>query len=157
LVKMGYEDEWGMEDLLRDARKELAVAIKNPDHALFRDMNPAGQMQRLDFALMEYYSLDETRDRVLAGKIAIRMLLEDEYVIGEAAVVSLKALIESLQDMNAEELGGEDPSDVRSKLFQFRQSMSEVISLRQKRHKRDEFARMSYRSSNSGDFSMEFY
>jgi len=157
LVKMGYEDEWGIEELLHDAHKELLVALKHPGHTLFRHVSPAGQMQRLDFVLIEYYCQESTKDLDQASMVAIRMLIEDDYVIGEAALSSLKALIDSIQDASSEELEGEDPSDVRSKLFQCRQSISEVVSHQFSKDKRDEFARASFRMCNSGDVAMEFY
>jgi len=157
LVKMGYEDEWGIEELLHDAHKELLVALKHPGHTLFRHVSPAGQMQRLDFVLIEYYCQESTKDLDQASMVAIRMLIEDDYVIGEAALSSLKALIDSIQDASSEELGGEDFSDVQSELFQCRRHVSDVIALQFSRDKSTEFSRASYHACNSGDFCMEMF
>mmetsp|Transcript_4172 Transcript_4172/g.9427 ORF Transcript_4172/g.9427 Transcript_4172/m.9427 type:complete len:155 (+) Transcript_4172:2-466(+) len=154
---MGYEDEWGMEELLHDAHKELVAALGKPGHTLFCHLSPAGQMQRLDLALVEYYTQEATKDLEQAAKVAIRMLVEDDYVLGEAAQVSLKVLIDWIQDTQSEKLGGRDSSDVRSDLFQYRQRVSDVIALQFSRDKRSEFARASYRACNSGDFCMEMF
>mmetsp|Transcript_3276 Transcript_3276/g.7248 ORF Transcript_3276/g.7248 Transcript_3276/m.7248 type:complete len:240 (-) Transcript_3276:262-981(-) len=164
LMKMGYDDEWGIEELFEDARQELVSALKSPGHVLFRDLEPAGQMQRLDGALIEYYLLEASRrgeKNVLddecvrkAARVGIRMLMEDEYVIGEAGGLALKALIEVTSNATSEELG-DDPSDVRSQLFQYRQRIGETLSTSYAG--RDLVSRESTIWAQRGDFSMEVF
>lgn len=153
LVKLGFEDEWGLTELFVDAKKALTLALDEPAHPLFRHMEPAGQMQRLDLALMEYYLLPNSTQKDRAAKIAIRMLVEDDYLIGEAATVAIKAVI----DGGLDDLGdyGEDRSDIQSKLYSYRHSVTEAMSLHNS--KRDALKSASYHSCNSGDFLMEFF
>ena len=153
LLKLGYEDEWGLDELFADARKVLVQALDDSTHALFRDMAPAGQMQRFDSALIEYYS--HNGDTMEAARVAIRMLIEDEYVIGETALIALKALTDSVKNMSSEDLNGEDPSDVQSKLYSYRSMVSEAVSLQFS--KKDEIRRASYNSCNAGDVLMECF
>uniref|UniRef100_A0A7S1DCC6 Uncharacterized protein n=1 Tax=Cyclophora tenuis TaxID=216820 RepID=A0A7S1DCC6_CYCTE len=162
LIKLGCceEDEWGLEELFEDARVALMGALDEPKHALFVQMEPAGQMQRLDFALIDYLLTTSplaptSSQEEEAARIAIRMLVEDEYVIGEAGSVALKALIDRVKGMSADELGGEDPSDVQAKLFQYRHKVTEAISLQFS--KSEELRRASYYACNAGDFTMEFF
>lgn len=155
LIELGYEDEWGVNELLVDASNELNAALKRPDDVLFRDLEPAAQMQRLDAALIRYYRLSEEKDREKAAEIAIRMLTEDEYVVGEAGMYAVKALIEFVADAKSENLNGEDPSNVRSALFQFRRQIADVMALT--RNSRDVVGRESFRQSNIGDISMEIF
>lgn len=155
LVKLGYEDEWGLDELLADARKALVEALRTPHHPLFRHMEPAGQMQKLDFCLIEYYSLPATANPELAAQIAIRMLVEDEYVIGEAATAALKAVADGVKSWTADDLGGEDTSDLKSKLFQYKYGVVETMSLQFS--KKDGLRRASYHACNSGDLAMEVF
>lgn len=236
LMKMGYDDEWGIDELLDEAQSTLLSAFRirnNNRHAmesdLFRDLEPAGQMQRLEGVWIEYYGLMSRRrggddplseaersstktssdhggalcDTVAAYKAAsfgIRMLVEDDYVIGDAALLALRALgdvlssssstttaslanttrtddddderqeeedyshneqqqqhgfVTSNNNSNALPLleGGEDPSDVRSKLFRYRHEISEALALSYTG--RDILSRESFTAANLGDFSME--
>ena len=101
LLHMGYEDEWGIEELFVDARKTLSKSLGDPKgrrHGLFRNVEPAGQMQRLDMSLMEYYCMEPYADSKEASRIAIRMLIEDDYVMGEAAVLAIQTLLDGLDD-----------------------------------------------------------
>ena len=174
LMKMGYEDYWDIDELFDGAREALMSALKTPDHILFREIEPAGQMQRLDGALIEHYLMlstqqdepdDDYEDEVSgyrlapeesierASEIAIRMMVEDDYVIGEAAMLALKALTDKTLKATANDLGGTDPSDVRSALFQYRHRISEAMSLSYAG--KDLMSRECFVAANLGDISME--
>ena len=155
LMKLGYEDPWGIEELFDEARSELQSAMRTADHPLFSDMDPAGQMQRLDGALIEYHLYmagkeDEADHLEKASLIGIRMLVEDDYVIGEAALLALRALLDS-----GLEAKGLDASDVRSELFHCRHRISEMLSLSYSG--KDLVSRECFHASNVGDFSMEVF
>ena len=166
LLKMGYEDEWGLEEIFAEAHKELMTALDQPMHSLFRDMEPSGQMQRLDYALIDYYrhvaeeSHDEKRSRnakTMAARVAIRMLIEDEYLIADVAKLALKTIIDFI-DAHRErrEMFGVDPSDLKSEIFRYRHQISEAMSLQFSRNaKNDVIARETFLLSNLGDVSME--
>ena len=162
LMKAGYEDEWGIEELFDGARAALEAALQCPNHTLFRDLEPAGQMQRLDSALIEYYLLGASRESAnrkeytrKAAVVASRMMFEDDYVIGDASLLALKALLDQTHLATVEELGGDDPSDVRSSLFQYRQRITEAISLSYEG--KDLISHESFAAANIGDFSMEAF
>lgn len=163
LMKMGYPDPWGIEDLFEEARSELISALNTAEHPLFDHLNPAGQMQRLDSALVDYHNLkaEKSKDeekRVFhvrkGAEIAVRMLIEDDYVIGKASMRALKALIDCTMITPESDLG-EDPSDVRSKLFQYRHRIGEQLSLLYS--SRDVVSRECFNACNIGDFSMEVF
>lgn len=155
LLEMGYEDDWGVEDLFDEAISELKRGLKSPIDDLFRDFGAAAQMQRLDSELILYYKLSGTKDKNKAAAISIRMLMEDEYILREAGVSAVNALIEYVGDATAEDLGGEDPSDVRSSLFQFRRVITDAASI--SRFGKNVLSRESLRMSNMGDISMEMF
>lgn len=153
LMRIGYPDEWGMEDLLMEARKELMSALQQQArHPMFRDIEPVGQMQRLEHAFIEYYRLTDQTDK--AVEFAIRMLFEDEYLIQDAALSALKALTDGLCNMGGS-LKGDDVSDIRSMLFQYRQMVAEQLNLSCVRG--DFVRRQTFLQSHKGDFKMEFY
>jgi len=156
LMKMGYVDEWGLEELFKEARVELVLALRDENHVLFRDLKPAGQMQRLDLARMEYYRL--TRQHKKAGEVGIRMLMEDEYVIAEAASLAIKCVIDVMKqcDMESKDLGGMDPSDLKSILFRYRNKIGNDLSNTRQIGK-NLVRRTSFFESQSGHFAMECY
>ncbi|KAI2498817.1 hypothetical protein MHU86_15670 [Fragilaria crotonensis] len=158
LIALGYPDEWGIEELFEDAQKELAAAFLDPGHALFRNIQAAGQMQRLDAALIEHYLLRKDNER--AALVAIRMLFEDEFVSADAAIWALKGLAKYVLLMREEDLCGEDPSDIQSKLFQYRQRISEVLVSSSECVKTDGkriMMKESAKQTKHGDVSMEFF
>ena len=165
LMRMGYDDEWGIDELLDGARVALVSALSSPEHTLFRDLEPAGQMQRLDSAMVEYYLLlankegdAESRLEIVtkAASFGVRMLYKDDYVIGDAAaLLALKAHIDKTMACSSDDLGDEDPSDVRTTLFQYRQMISESIALSY--GGKDLISREAFIAANIGDFSMEAF
>jgi len=187
LMRMGYEDEWGLEDLFHDAQSELSRALGHPAQSMFVDIAPAGQMQRLEYAHIEYFRMkseksdnDNDNDEALsssddktrsnkrrAAQIAIRMLMEDDYVIGPAAMSALKAVIDcvgqdAIIELDNKKTGDDDGggpmdvSDSRTKLFQYRQMIGEALSL-QYSEKGDMIRREAFKASNMGDFNMESF
>ena len=78
---------------------------------MFRDIGLSGQTQRLDYASIDYQlfvaSTNEKKASVSktnAAKVAIRMLMEDEYLIADAARLALKALVEYMSIEGDEKL-----------------------------------------------------
>ena len=126
IVDMGYDDDWGINELLDDGRELLNKTLENPDGTtMFREIEPAGQMQRLDGCYIRYYThVGRLEDSAI---VAVRMLKQDEYVIGKKALLAIKALIDYLPHMSVEDTGV-DPSDVSSSLFQFRRIISDGLS-----------------------------
>ena len=211
LSKMGYEDEWGIDELLEGARQALVTALQSHDanddnddhhqhhhHALFRDLEPAAQMQRLDSVLIEYYLLLASREEEddkddeygypppkqcveKAAEVAVRMLFEDDYVIADAALLAIKALMEWTHLMSSnssnhddktdndnddktdkkhdkeesEVLGGEDPTTVMASLLHYQRMISDTVALSYSTM--DTISRESSAAANIGDFAMEAF
>jgi len=163
LMKMGYEDIWGIEDLFDDASAELEKALGSPNHDLFRELDAPGQMQRLDAALVDYHLLmseNEAEDKKdshirVAGQVAVRMMIEDEYLIGECGLMAVKALVATTMICGKEHYGGEDPSDIRSSLFNYRHVITETLSLSYSSS--DLVAREYLNACTIGDFAMESF
>ena len=168
LLKLGYDDSWGIDDLFEEARAELLSALEtysHEGHPLFDELDPAGQMQRLDSTLIDYHlymaeqapseNQDEKWEHIRkSAEIAVRMMIEDDYVIGEAAMLALKALIEYTHVASQDDLK-EDPSDVRSTLFQYRHHIGEILSMSNSSH--DILGRERLNACNAGDFSLEVF
>eukprot|EP00957_Ditylum_brightwellii_P128846 9829102-Ditylum_brightwellii.AAC.1 len=92
LLKLSYPDDWNLEELLDDALTLIKSVINNPSNDLFLNLGPAGRMQQLDCQMINYInatggSSDE------AAKIAIRMLVEDEYILSDAYITAVGAMI----------------------------------------------------------------
>jgi hypothetical protein len=101
LLQLGYEDIWDIDEIFSEAMEEINRAIPNPDDCLFKTLSPAGQMQRLDAALITYFGMEKTKNTLLAAQIAIRMLQDDEYVIRDAALRAVNALIEYTDELKS--------------------------------------------------------
>ena len=126
LAVLGYDDTWGIEELLDEARAFLNNALKEPSKtALFRELEPAGQMQRLDGLTIRYYTHVGKKEE--AALVAIRMLQEDEYVVGKKALLAVKAVIDYLPEMDLSDIS-QNASDLSSSLFQYRRIISEELS-----------------------------
>ena len=167
LMKMGYEDPWGIDELFDEARMELTSALDTPDHPLFDHLAQAGQIQRLDGALIDYHlfmasrrKTDEQKRRhvMMGAEIATRMMIEDDYVIADSAMLALKALVDATHisdDERLDDYGGMDVSDVRSALFQYRHQIGEVLSLSYAT--KSLLDREAFNASNVGDFNLEVF
>ena len=69
LLRDGHKDEWDINELFVGAQRALQSALANPqDHVLFQDLEPAGQMQRLEGVLIEYHLLMASRADKNKGK-----------------------------------------------------------------------------------------
>lgn len=103
LAEFGYSpEELFLEDLINDIYQDLQIAVKNPSHELFRGTTVAERLQKFDFELMKYFSQTKD-DKVNAARVAIRLLVEDEYVfddIEQEATKMLLAYLESADDDN---------------------------------------------------------
>lgn len=197
LMKLGCDIEpWDMDELLANARSELVSALGTTSHPLFDELDPAGQMQRLDSVLIDYHmfkaqqakaadmvkttgnshvgeeenqSLDQHSHHVRrASEIAVRMMIEDDYVIGEAAMLALQALISLTRVSDEDDHGDDHPSKddsrqtsrntnetVRSKLIQYRQRIGETLAVTSSSTQSD--FEECLRDCNAGDFSMEVF
>lgn len=176
LLEMGYPDDWEVDEHIEDACKIVKDEMKNASSKLFADLSPAGRMQQVENELMRYLMLKE--DLTTAAKVAIRMLMEDEYTLPDAqlrAVEVLVAYVKSVGDEALqEEVGnfqiwvnavskendfmlstsdGPDTSDM-SEVFQLSTArLSTASTLTDMGRSR----RSTLRESSRGDFTMEIF
>lgn len=93
LVQVGFSpEELYIEDQLTDFYNELMIATKNPAHELFKDIGVTGRMQKFETELIKYYRVVK-KDYDKGAEVAIRMLIEDEYLFCEAEVEAIKMLL----------------------------------------------------------------
>ena len=237
LMRMGYEDPWGIDELFDEAHSQLILALdqeerRTVDHldnddddndhsnrndrgnqpaapsssiTLFDDLDPAGQMQRLDYLLIQYHihlatqaatsdhkrrlsndcgmnnnnnnnkrssnnknvatttGGDDDNDQETvknkhiqkAASIAIRMLIEDDFVIADAALLALKAVTDFCVKLGRDRSG--PPPEVLSSLIRYQQSLRDAIAASQA-HLDDHIVhREWYRAANRSDCSLEVF
>jgi len=96
LVEMGFADAWDIDEKIADLYQLLTDESSKLNSELFREITYAGRLQELEAEMMRYALVK--KDIKLAAQLAIRPLLEDEYVFLPTeiqAVVSLMAYVES--------------------------------------------------------------
>ena len=92
-MKLGYSpDELFIEDQINNVYKDLSNTMKNPSHELFKNVPRARRMQKLDTELIKYFR-DAKDDISTAARVAVRMLIEDEYVYPGAEEEAYKMLV----------------------------------------------------------------
>ena len=105
LVELGYgSDELFLDDQITSVYDDLKTALKTRStNPLFKDVSVAGRMQKLDVELMRYFHLAKSDD-INAARVAIRMLIEDEYIFPDAEEEAIKMLLlymDTAHDENA--------------------------------------------------------
>jgi len=126
LMKASLPDKWGIEDLLTNAVEIIINARRDSgESVLFVDVAMAGRMQQLDILLIEYFSSikGDTRE---AARIGVRMLMEDDYVLPDAALKALEALKRYTEVSNVEKSEeGYNNNDTRRELESYITKLSQ--------------------------------
>jgi hypothetical protein len=118
LVELGFTpEELYIDDQINDVYEDLNIAMKNPSHNLFKDMSIAGRMQKFDTELIKFFR-EAKKDNVGAAKVAIRMLVEDEYLFHDAELEATKQLLIFIEEMELSQLGlsEKDRDDIKKEL-----------------------------------------
>jgi hypothetical protein len=118
LLSMSYEDVWGIDELIEDAQKELVSALYEPQHDLFNRINPAGQKQRLDSVMIQLFI--QRDDTASAASVAIRMMIEDDLLMTDAALWAITGLLQYISAMEMDELSSEKLSDLKLRLLDYK-------------------------------------
>ena len=95
LHHIGYEHDWGVEELIQDTIGIIRTEYKKRKSDLFSEMSLAGRLQELEMQLIRYKLMHN--DFETAAKIAVRMLIEDEHVFVEAIRQTLNALVKYIE------------------------------------------------------------
>ena len=85
-------DELDNEDVIDELFNGLQQALKQENTDIFNKVTLAGRMQRLDFELIRYVNIKKYLKQ--AAIIAIRILVQDEYIWDVAMKRALTALID---------------------------------------------------------------
>lgn len=102
LAELGYSaEELFIEDQINDLYQDLHKAMAVPGHDLFKAISIAGRMQKLDTELIKYYR-QVKQDNLNAARVAIRMLIEDEYIFPDGEQEALRTLVAYLESSNDE-------------------------------------------------------
>ena len=108
LAKIGYSvDELDIEEHIKGLFRDLKSALKNPGHELFATVSPAGRMQKLDAELIKYLLLAKN-DRTNAARVAIRTLVEDEYISCYSQQEAYKALLKFMEEEGTSDSSNND-------------------------------------------------
>ena len=91
LMEMGYSDDWGIEEKFEDLFDFLNDELKKQESGLFHDMDFTARRQELETEMIRYALCKG--DVRIAARIAIRSLVEDEYILLSAQVQALVALM----------------------------------------------------------------
>jgi hypothetical protein len=126
LSYLGYDSMWDVEELLEDAHRELNAALLEPGHAMFRHVEPAGQMQRLDQVLILHHLRKDESE--MAALVAIRMLVEDDFILADAAQSALKGILFHFSNGFQNLIDPHDSDHVLSKLFEYRKKVAEAMN-----------------------------
>jgi len=180
LLEMDYPDEWGVEEQISNALRELHIALKNQSSDLFCDVSPAGRMQELDAELIRYARITNAIE--MAAKVGIRMFMEDEYVFHHAELAAVKALVdyvaleENEKNFTSEtkqailnfqdEIENEFMDNIVRRMSDARKSEETMLCSRKSKHwklqtesTRTEESHLSFsvRETCRGDFTMEIF
>ncbi|OEU06276.1 hypothetical protein FRACYDRAFT_266147 [Fragilariopsis cylindrus CCMP1102] len=99
LLGLGYDDndnDWGVQELIQDTLGIIKDEYRKSQKSnLFTKMSCSGRLQELEMQLMRYKL--HHNDLETAAKIAVRLLVEDEYVFVEAIRQAVKVLIQYIE------------------------------------------------------------
>ena len=123
LLELGYSDEFELNEWMDEAFHVLKTELKKTVTSdLFQDMTPAGRMQQIESELMKYYVLQKDMDA--AAKIAIRMLVEDEYALPSALTHAVQVL-ESYLDTPKDSSSTSNVEHLKKTVKRFRRRLEE--------------------------------
>ena len=94
LAQMGYEHDEYIEEILDGAFDLVKKQMKKADSDLFREIRPTGRLQQVETEVIRYHKLKGNSK--VAAMVAIRMLLEDEYIFPTANKEAVSALVRYL-------------------------------------------------------------
>ena len=111
MAKIGYSvEELDIEEHIKGLFRDLKNALKNPGHELFATISPAGRMQKLDAELIKYLLLAKN-DSTNAARVAIRTLVEDEYISCYSQQEAYKALLKFMEEGTTSSDGSNNDDD----------------------------------------------
>jgi len=99
LIRKGVLDGelWSVAELLAEADTLLFVVWNVPNSPLFDALTPIGRLQQLEFSAIRYeMSQGNARE---AARISTRMLIEDEYIDGNAFSAAASAFLSRFRQM----------------------------------------------------------
>jgi tetratricopeptide (TPR) repeat protein len=100
LLEFYHDDDvrelWNPKELIEEADHFLFAAWNEPNAAFFEEVTPVGRLQQLESAAMR---LDLILGKKMdAARLAMRMFVEDEYLLESAFASATRALLELIRD-----------------------------------------------------------
>ncbi|KAL7458345.1 hypothetical protein ACHAWC_010174, partial [Mediolabrus comicus] len=130
LVKLGYSpDDLFVDDIIAELLTDFRRALNNPGDGFFLDVSPAGRMQILDSELMKYCRRVK-KDDVLAAKVAIRCLVEDEYILLNTIQKALKTMLVYVKDGGDSIMINGERKRILKSLISYTKKLDEEFTLR---------------------------
>jgi hypothetical protein len=105
-----------MDGLMEEANQFLTASWDEEQAPLFEKIGRIGRLQQLEGAVISLLTSYGNDNEVRAAQYAIRMLVEDEYLIDSAFVASANAMLHYLSYRRAEAEDGEEPENVWSEM-----------------------------------------
>ena len=90
-----------MDDIIAEILADFCRALNNPGDKFFREVSPTGRMQIIDSKVITYCRRVK-KDDFLAAKVAIRCLIEDEFILLSTFQKAVKTMLVYVRD------GGDD-------------------------------------------------
>eukprot|EP00339_Tiarina_fusa_P022444 CAMPEP_0117003474 /NCGR_PEP_ID=MMETSP0472-20121206/4778_1 /TAXON_ID=693140 ORGANISM="Tiarina fusus, Strain LIS" /NCGR_SAMPLE_ID=MMETSP0472 /ASSEMBLY_ACC=CAM_ASM_000603 /LENGTH=358 /DNA_ID=CAMNT_0004704127 /DNA_START=68 /DNA_END=1140 /DNA_ORIENTATION=+ len=122
LLSLGYPDLWETEDLFNEAFEIIKTEVKRESSELFAGVSVAGRLQEIETELMKFKLYKGEVET--AGKIAIRMLREDERVFIDAEAQAVDVLLTYLQSDAAAK---KTSMTLRRELADYREMLSDMV------------------------------
>lgn len=120
LLELGYEDEWGVNEMLQDAFEIIVSEAKASNESeLFTSVTLPGRLQELETEILKYY--ESRGDTENAAKTAVRSLFEDERVFVDTlsrALDGLSRYVASRTDL---------PEETSSRIIRVLQDQADML------------------------------
>lgn len=105
---------WEASELIEEADNLLHAAWNESSAALFQEVTAAGRLQQLESAAMRLDLLAGKNEE--AARLAMRMLVEDEYILESSYGVAAKSILQFLHDKGSDAWGVRTKSCCREDL-----------------------------------------
>ena len=129
-MKLGYSpDDLFVDDIIAELLTDFRRALNNPGDGFFLDVSPAGRMQILDSELMKFCRRVK-KDDVLAAKVAIRCLIEDEYILLNTLQKAIKTLVYVVKECDDSIMIIGDRNRILKSLISYTKKLDEEFTLR---------------------------
>lgn len=120
LVKLGYSpDDLFVDDIIAELLTDFRRALNNPGDGFFLDVSPVMK-----------YCRRVKKDDVLAAKVAIRCLIEDEYILLNTLQKAIKTMLVYVKECDDSIMINGDRNRILKSLISYTKKLDEEFTLR---------------------------